>query len=458
MSSPNKRSFHVAVLVFPFGSHPISLLNLVRKLALAAPQVQFSFLSTAKSNTSLLSSSPNLPPNFKAYSVQDGVPVDHHLSPNNPLEELTFFLKSSLPNFTAAIQNAVSDTNSDITCLLSDGFLAASSASVADNLKVPWIAAWVPCPASLSAHFYTNLIRQRCSTNTSNGKLDFIPGLSDMRISDLPDDVVVEDLDSSFLAKTLSQVGALLLQASSVLLNSYEELNPPALNRDLQSKFRNVLNVGFFTLALPLPPLPPSDSDPTGCLSWLDEQKPSSVAYIAFGTVTVPPENEIVALAEALEESGTPFLWSLKDHLRKALPSGFSERTVKQGKTVAWAPQREVLAHGSVGVFVTQCGTNSVYESVANGVPVIGRSFFADQHMTGRMVESVWKNGVKVEGGRFSKNGVIESLKLVLGEKSNEIRKRAQELKQLVFEADHGPNSSAVRDLQILMGLISTSS
>lgn len=66
---------------------------------------------------------------------------------------------------------------------------------------------------------------------------------------------------------------------------------------------------------------------------------------------------------------------------------------------------------------------------------------------------------MRVEGGKFTKSGVMESLKLILGEEeeSKKIRERAQALKELVFKADHGPNSSAVRDLQILVGLISTS-
>ncbi|KAG4906914.1 hypothetical protein JHK84_055439 [Glycine max] len=84
-----------------------------------------------------------------------------------------------------------------------------------------------------------------------------------------------------------------------------------------------------------------------------------SVAYVSFGTVVTPPPHEIVAVAKALEVSGFPFLWSLKKHLKDLLPKGFLERTSESGKVVAWAPQTKVLGHGSVGVFVTDCGCNS---------------------------------------------------------------------------------------------------
>ncbi|RHN71708.1 putative hexosyltransferase [Medicago truncatula] len=104
----------------------------------------------------------------------------------------------------------------------------------------------------------------------------------------------------------------------------------------MRSMLQSVLYVGFLTLSIPLPPLPPSDRDETGCLSWLDKQKSKSVIYVSFGTVATPPPNELVALTEALEESGFPFLWSLKDKLKGILPDGFLERTSYCGKIVHW--------------------------------------------------------------------------------------------------------------------------
>ena len=90
-SSPHK---HVAVLAFSFGSHALSLLTLVRKLAKAAPNVHFSFLNTQKSNHSLFSTAKpdEILPNIKAYDVADGVPAGHVLSPN-PIEAVELFIK-----------------------------------------------------------------------------------------------------------------------------------------------------------------------------------------------------------------------------------------------------------------------------------------------------------------------------------------------------------------------------
>nr|ABD28557.1 Anthocyanidin 3-O-glucosyltransferase, related [Medicago truncatula] len=128
----------------------------------------------------------------------------------------------------------------------------------------------------------------------------------------------------------------------------------------MRSMLQSVLYVGFLTLSIPLPPLPPSDRDETGCLSWLDKQKSKSVIYVSFGTVATPPPNELVALTEALEESGFPFLWSLKDKLKGILPDGFLERTSYCGKIVHWVPQAQVwdmilLECLLLTVDVTQC-------------------------------------------------------------------------------------------------------
>ena len=95
------------------------------------------------------------------------------------------------------------------------------------------------------------------------------------------------------------------------------------------------------------------------------------------------------------------------------------------------------------------------------GVPLIGRPFIADQQMNCRFVESTWKVGLQVEGGKFTKSGLVKSLKIILeqgNEQGKRIREGAKALKELVLKADHGPNSIAVRDMKTLVSLISTTS
>ena len=140
----------------------------------------------------------------------------------------------------------------------------------------------------------------------------------------------------------------MLSRATAVATNSFEELEPTIVTDNLKTKLQKILPVGPFELLSPPPP-PLLISDVNGCLPWLDNKKEASVAYIGFGSIVTPPPNEIVALAEALEATGTPFLWSLKEYAMDNLPKGFLERTkAAQGKVVSWVPQPQVLAHAQL--------------------------------------------------------------------------------------------------------------
>lgn len=159
-------------------------------------------------------------------------------------------------------------------------------------------------------------------------------------------------------------------------------------------------------------------------------------------------------MVETLEETKLPFLWSLNDNLRNViLPKGFVERTRKRGKIVPWTPQRQVLSHDSVRVFVTLCGYNSMAESAANGVPMICRPLWADNFMNAKMVEELWRIGVRVEGGIFTMSGLVEALEVISGQEGEKMMERASELKEVLFEAS-GANGSATNDLRSLAELL----
>ncbi|ONI17884.1 hypothetical protein PRUPE_3G185400 [Prunus persica] len=80
--------------------------------------------------------------------------------------------------------------------------------------------------------------------------------------------------------------------------------------------------------------------------------------------------------AYALEHSRLRFLWSLRKPLPKGeiampsdyadptgvLPEGFLDRTAEIGRVIGWAPQVAILAHPTIGGFVSHCGWNSMLE------------------------------------------------------------------------------------------------
>lgn len=270
--------------------------------------------------------------------------------------------------------------------------------------------------------------------------LSFVPGLEMATTSDLPPEVFLDNSPSP-LAITINKMVEKLPRSAAVVLNSFEEIDP-IIAKDLKLKFRHFLNVGPSILASPSRAAP---NDKSGCLSWLGKQKiPNSVVYISFGTVITPPEHELAALAGALETCRFPFLWSLKDEAKKSLPAGFLDRTAEFGKIVPWAPQPTVLAHESVGAFVTHCGWNSILESITSSVPLICRPFFGDQKLNSRMVQDSWKIGVRVKGGAFTKNETVDSLQeLMKTEKGAKMRENVTLLKEMAMAAVKAEGSSS---------------
>ena len=136
------------------------------------------------------------------------------------------------------------------------------------------------------------------------------------------------------------------------------------------------------------------------------------------------------------------------------LPEGFLNRTRDLGKIVPWAPQVQVLVHSSTGVFVTHCGWNSVLESIASGVPMIGRPFFGDQLINTWMVESVWKIGVRVEGEVFTKSGTMRALELVLShEKGKKLKEQIGHFSDLALKVV-GPKGSSSQNFNTLLDVL----
>ncbi|CAK7349875.1 unnamed protein product [Dovyalis caffra] len=446
-------SDHVAIFAFPFATHAAPLLAIIHRLATSSPNTHFSFFSTQQSNNSIFSiykQNMSMLPNIKAYDVWDGVPEGYVFS-GKPQEHIEMFMESAPESLKKVMEVAVSETGRKVSCLVSDAFFWFAG-EMAEEIGVAWLPFWTAGPISLCAHVYTDLIRETFGTGDmverEDEPLSLIPGMSKIRIRDLPEGVLFGNLES-FFSNMLHKMGTALQQAAAVFINSFEELDP-SITKDLKSRFKHFLNVGPFNLISP--PLPVADT--YGCITWLGKQKLASIAYVSFGSVTTPPPHELVALAEALETSEVPFIWSLKDESKVHLPNGFLDRTTSQGLVVPWTPQLEVLAHRAVGVFITHCGWNSLLESIAGGVPMICRPFFGDQRLNGRIVEHVWEIGLKVEDGVFTKHGVLNSLDKILSqEKGKKMRENIRALQQLAKKAI-GPNGSSTNNFIALSNLM----
>lgn len=129
-------------------------------------------------------------------------------------------------------------------------------------------------------------------------------------------------------------------------------------------------------------------------MGWLGRWPSRSVVYISFGSFSVMDKAQTDEFMKALGAMGRPYLWMVrKDAPVKPDEAALGER----GKLVAWCNQIEVLRHNSVGCFVTHCGWNSTTEAMAAGVPMIAVPQWTDQPMNARLIDGVWRCGVRAD-------------------------------------------------------------
>ncbi|XP_026811755.1 UDP-glucuronosyltransferase 2B2-like isoform X2 [Rhopalosiphum maidis] len=127
----------------------------------------------------------------------------------------------------------------------------------------------------------------------------------------------------------------------------------------------DVIQIGGIHLTLPEP-------IPKDILEFIDDA-PHGVIYFTFGSVVSMsslPENVQNAFRKALAQVPQKVLWKYE---------GEMEDKPKNVMTREWFPQRDILLHPNVKLFISHGGISGVYEAVDGGVPVIGFPFYYDQ-------------------------------------------------------------------------------
>ncbi|KAH7284644.1 hypothetical protein KP509_34G064100 [Ceratopteris richardii] len=299
-------------------------------------------------------------------------------------------------------RTTAAESDRPITCIICDVFVP-SAASVCERLGIPEVAFWTQSAVSFAVHLFA--IENYASLKDSESAITKIPGCPALSLRELP--TFLQSLDpSEYYFAYLKKCFDIAIRCPRILLNTFQELEGATLKSI--NKNENVYAVG---------PLLPEQgrsfidlhSATDECLRWLDNQKPRSVLYISFGSIALVSEAQFAEIAAALESSECAFLMVVRAAMIEGgeearFPVGFRERVNDSGRGffVEWAPQFQVLSHGSIGGFFTHCGWNSILEGIRTGVPFLCWPYFADQLQNCRCLVEAWGIGLefKDDSGR----------------------------------------------------------
>ncbi|PNY06069.1 UDP-glucose flavonoid 3-O-glucosyltransferase 6-like protein [Trifolium pratense] len=385
----------VVFIPFPGPSHLISTLEFAKLLINRDNRLHITVLLMKFPN------SRGTDAYTKSLSTSDSISFinlpECSLPPNtNPRDAFGALFEAQKPN----VRQAVSDlTNGEqyghLAAFVVDMF-CTTMIDIAKEISVPTLVFFTSGVASLGLNLHLHTLRVRDNVDPTQ-----LQQLKELVIPTFANPVPSYSLPGSVLSKEwepffLNYVGG-LKKADGIIVNSFEELESHAIK-----SFSSHSELAGLPIIYPVGPILTPEPETKGVvesndiIKWLDDQPPSSVVFLCFGTRGSFDEDQVKEIAHAIENSGARFVWSLRKPLPKGvmaapseyyslsdlslvLPEGFLDRTTGIGRVIGWAPQTQILAHPATGGFVSHCGWNSTLESVYFGVPIATWPIFAEQ-------------------------------------------------------------------------------
>ncbi|KAG6533769.1 hypothetical protein ZIOFF_007644 [Zingiber officinale] len=380
-----RHDFAVAVVLMQFPIKHPSLDSFIASVSSVHPSISFHQLPPPDDSftASLSATFPSIPMTI------EGVRRNNH-------ELLRFLAAHRLEN--------------DVRAIVLD-FLCTVALDVAVELGIPAHFFFPTSASALASMLYFPFLEftdlDLCELADT---LIHFPGLPPIPAPDMPRDVINRASESyeSFVNK----VARRLPDGDAILINSFESLEAEAVKALREGaclpgrRMPTVYCIG---------PLITEGSRgkveaKADCMAWLDAQPSDSVVFLCFGSMGSFSVEQLKQMAVGLERSGQRFLWVVRvpkdpptptsePDLDVLLPEGFLERTKQRGMVAkSWAPQVEVLNHGSVGCFVSHCGWNSTLEAISAGVAIVAWPLYAEQRMNKVFLVEQMKLAVVMEG------------------------------------------------------------
>ncbi|ESW06733.1 hypothetical protein PHAVU_010G071900 [Phaseolus vulgaris] len=459
------RTHHAFLLPSPGMGHLIPVLELAKRLVTHKIIPKLTLFYTTLQNSS--SSKPEtlvLQSAIKEnlFDLIQLPPLDltTKVAPHASSEDKIAVLMHELP---LLFVSTISTMNLNPTIIITDFFLCQLLPRL-QNLNLPMFA-FVPTNAwllALGLHTPT-LDKQIQGEYVNEIEPISIPGCKPIHPHDMFE--MLKDRTHRLYHEFIGACEGVAL-ANGIFVNTFHELEPKTLEALGSGGISKVpvYPVGPIVREPSPSPSPSSDEGKRReIVEWLNKQEEESVVYISFGSGYTMSCEEIKEMSLGLELSGNKFVWFVRPPVTKAshdhyltagersgtgsgvvsnveksnlFPDEF-HRIQSNGIVITdWAPQLDILKHPSIGGFVSHCGWNSVMESVACGVPIIGLPIFADQMMNATMLAEEVGNAIRVEvspsTNMVQREKLAKAIRKIMDKDDKQgcvMRERAKELK-----------------------------
>ncbi|XP_016740785.1 UDP-glycosyltransferase 85A8-like isoform X1 [Gossypium hirsutum] len=460
MGSLETNKPHIVIVPFPAQGH-VNPMMLLAKL-LHSRGFFITFVNTEFNHRRLVrSKGPDFVkglPDFQFETIPEGLTS----SDRNATQDLPVLCDSIRKHCLAPFVDLLAKLNSSpqvptVTCIISDG-LMSFAIKAAEQLGIPEVQFWTASACSFMGYLhFSELVKRGIipfqSETFLDEPIDWVPGMSNIRLRDFPSFVRAND-PNDILFDYLGSEAQNCLKASAIIFNAFEEFEHEVLDA-IAAKFPRIYTVGPLHLVARHLHADPSKSmnpslwkEDTSCIEWLNEREPNSVVYVNYGSITVMSAKHLKEFAWGLANSKHPFLWIVRPDVvmgdSAILDLEFLKEIKERGLITSWCNQYEVLSHPSVGVFLTHCGWNSTVETISEGVPVVCWPFFADQQTNCRYACTHWGIGMEVDHDVKRENIEFLVKEMMEGEEGKKKKEKALGWKKKAEEAVEVGGSSYI--------------
>ncbi|XAR58726.1 Trans-zeatin O-beta-D-glucosyltransferase [Bertholletia excelsa] len=270
---------HIVAVPYPGRGHVNPMMNLCSTLALRNSRMLVTFVVTEEW-LGLIGSEAR-PANFRFATLPNVLP-----SELDRAADVAGFVEAVHTKMEEPFELLLDRLEPPPRVIVADTFLCWAG-DVGNRSNIPVASLWTMPAAVFSILYHFELLVENGDYPVEDLKrekrVDYIPGVSPIRLADLPSILLIKDRR---LLRRALLINPAVAKSQSLLLNSISELEAPVI-----TALRSILPVPIYSVGPLIPrsalqdhPSRPIARDGSDYLRWLDSQPHGSVLYVSLGS------------------------------------------------------------------------------------------------------------------------------------------------------------------------------